>query len=162
MIGIELATDAIAAALASIPALAAAMTVSTPGGPVCRINAFHYLMGDEQTLVKAVYEMPAPSLLVAWEGTRGGNFDGATIWKHRWGVYYRMGNAAGIVDPVGYERLWYLTCNALPGGSPVNIRYMQLYDGLDIMDTPSVEHMLDEDQIDRFKGSFVIPEIGDN
>lgn len=156
------ATDAIAAALASIPALAAAMTVQTPGGPVCRINAFHYRMGEEETLVKALYEMPAPSMLIAWEGTKGGNFNGYQIWKHRWGVYIRMGNAAGVTNPAGYEYLWWLICNGMPQGSSVNIRYMQLFPGLDIMDTPSVEHTLDEDQIDRFKCAFVIPEIGDN
>ena len=30
------------------------------------------------------------------------------------------------------------------------------------MDTPSIDHALDEDLHDRFKGIFVIPEIGDN
>jgi hypothetical protein len=156
------ATDAIAATLAAIPEVAAAMTVQTPGGPVVRISAFHYLMGDDQPLVKAIYEMPSPSMLIAWEGTRGGNFDGSTIWKHRWGVYFRMGNAAGVSDPAGYEYLWWVLCNKLPAGSTVNIRYMHLYDGLDIMDTPTIEHMVDEDQIDRFKATLVIPEIGDN
>lgn len=155
------ATDAIAAALAAIPDLAAAMTVQTPSGPVCRINAFHYHLGQEQTLVKAVYEMPAPSMLVAWEGTKGGNFNGYQVWKHRWGVYIRMGNAAGVADPAGYEHLWWLICNGIPSGSTVNLRYMNLYPGLDIMDTPSVDHQLDPDQIDFFKGTFVIPEIGD-
>jgi len=73
-----------------------------------------------------------------------------------------MGNAAGLTDPVGYEDLWWIVCNKLPGGSQTNIRYMQLYPGLDIMDTPSVAHALDEDLVDRFVGTFVIPEIGDN
>ena len=26
-------------------------------------------------------------------------------------IYYRMGNAAGLATPVGYEDLWTLTCN---------------------------------------------------
>lgn len=156
------ATDAIAAALASIPELAAAMTVQAPGGPLVRISAFHYQLGQEQPLVKTVYEMPAPSMLVAWEGTKGGNFNGYQVWKHRWGVYIRMGNAAGVASSAGYEYLWSLICNGIPEGSAVNIRYMNLYPGLDIMDTPSVDHMLDQDQVDFFKGVFVIPEIGDN
>ena len=82
-----------------------------------RISAFHFRLGQEHRLAEAIYKMPAPSMLVAWEGTKGGNFDGQTIWKHRWGIYYRMGNAAGVADPVGYEDLWWITCNRPPGGT---------------------------------------------
>lgn len=162
MLDPTLATDAIVAAIAAIPSYSAAMTFQTPGGPLVRIAAFHYLEGSDEPLVKAVEEMPSPSTLVVWEGTRPGNFDGSTIWKHRWGVYIRMGNAAGVANPMGYERLWWTLCNALPTGSPVNIRYIQLYPGLDIMDTPSAEHMVDSNGVDFFKASIVIPEIGDN
>lgn len=147
-------TDTIVSVLLSIPELNTAM-----GG---RINAFHYRLGQEHRLAEAIYKMPAPSMLIAWEGTKGGNFDGQTIWKHRWGIYYRMGNAAGVAEPVGYEDLWWITCNRPPGGNGPNIRYLQLYPGLDIMDTPSIDHELDEDLIDRFKGVFIIAEIGDN
>jgi hypothetical protein len=147
-------TDAIATALLSIPDLSTAMDG--------RINAFHYRLGQEHRLAERIYKMPAPSMLVAWDGTLGGNFDGQTIWKHRFNVYFRMGNAAGVENPVGYEDLWWIVCNKPPTGSQVNVRYMQLYPGLDIMDTPSVAHALDEDLQDRFVGTFVIPEIGDN
>ena len=156
-------TEAIVAALQLIPDLAAAMTVlDSNGDAVCRINSFHYLLGQEHRLADAIYQMPAPSMLVVWDGTQGGNFDGQTVWKHRFQVYYRMGNAAGLTEPVGYEQLWWITCNQPPSGSPVNIRYMDLYPGLDMMDTPSVAHALDEDMVDRFVGTIVIPEIGDN
>ena len=146
-------TDAIASVLLSIPELNAAMGD--------RISAFHFRLGQEHRLAEAIYKMPAPSMLVVWEGTKGGNFDGQTIWKHRWAVYYRMGNAAGVADPVGYEDLWWITCNRPPAGSGPNIRGMEIYSGLDIMDTPSVAHALDEDLQDRFVGAFVIPEVGD-
>ena len=151
-------TDAIVNVLQAIPELAAAMTV----GGSCRISAFHYRLGAEYRLAEQIYKMPAPSMLVAWDGTLGGNFDGQTIWKHRFNVYFRMGNAAGLTDPVGYEDLWSIVCNKPPAGSQVNIRYMQLYPGLDIMDTPSIAHALDEDLVDRFVGTVVLPEIGDN
>jgi len=156
-------TDAIAATLAAIPELAAAMTVLDSGGnPVCRISPFHYRLGQEYRLAEVIYKMPAPSMMVAWDGTQGGNFNGQSIWKHRFKVYFRMGNAAGLTDPVGYEDLWSIVCNGVPTGSPVNIRYMQIYPGLDIMDTPGVAHALDEDLEDRFVGVLVIPEVGDN
>src|ERR1017187_9477863 len=156
-------TDAIVEALKTITPLAAAMTVlDASQHSVIRISAFHYRLGQENRLAEAIYAMPAPSMLVAWEGTNGGPFNGYQIWKHRWGIYYRMGNAPGVASRVGYEDLWALTCNSPPGGHGPNIRNIQLYPGLDIMDTPSIDHALDEDLIDRFKGVFTIPEIGDN
>lgn len=150
--------DAIVATLLNIPGVANAMV----SGEVCRITAFHYLPGAEGGLIQAVYQLPSPSMLVAWEGTLGGNFDGTTCFKHKFGIYIRAGNMAGNGLPVGYAEIWGLVCNALPNGSPVNMRYMNLYPGLDIMDNPSIEHMLDEAQQDLFKIHFTIPEIGDN
>jgi hypothetical protein len=153
--------DAIVTTLKTITNLAAAMTVTVDGGPVVRITAFHYLLGQEHRLAEAIYGMPAPSMLVAWEGTKGGSFNGYQIWKHRFGIYYRMGNAAGLATPVGYEDLWKITCDGATAAGP-NIRNISVAAGLDIMDTPSIDHALDEDLIDRFKGVFTIPEIGDN
>jgi hypothetical protein len=156
-------TDAIVAVLKTITDLATAMTVVDANQePVVRITAFHYRLGQEHRLAEAIYGMPAPSMLVAWEGTKGGNFDGQTIWKHRFGIYYRMGNAAGASVPVGYEDLWALTCNGATGAKTgPNIRNICISTGLDIMDTPSIDHALDEDLIDRFKGVFILPELGD-
>jgi len=149
--------DAFATTLRAIPGLAAAMTVTgADGNPDCRITAYHYRLGQEHRLAQEIYQMPAPSILVTWDGTLSGNFDGQTIWKHRFSVYFRMGNAVGLTDPVGYEELWWLVCNGIPTGSSTNIRYMEIYPGLEIMDTPSVAHALDEDQVDRFVGTFAI------
>ena len=158
--------DAIVATLKTITDLAAAMTVlDADDNPVFRITAFHYLLGQEHRLAEAVYVMPAPSMLVAWEGSKFGNFNGYQIWKHRFGVYYRMGNAAGLATPVGYEDLWTLTCNGpthdAAGVVGQNIRNVEIATHLDMAEI-SIDHALDEDLIDRFKGVFTIPEIGDN
>jgi len=163
MLNPKLITDAVVAKLGAIPDLAAAMTVTDGGGNAnVRISAFHYRLGAENRLAQAIYKMPAPSILVAWEGTQGGDFNGYQIWKHRIAVYLRMGNMAANIDPVGYEDLWWTICNRPPAGSTVNLRYLNILPGLDIMDTPSVAHLLDEDQIDIFRGEFVLPEMGDN
>jgi hypothetical protein len=156
-------TDAVTLALQSIPELSAAMTVADSSGNAnLRISAFHFRLGAEHSLAEAVYKMPAPSILVAWEGTLGGNFNGYQIWKHRIAVYLRMANMAGNVDPVGYEDLWAIICNRPPNGAATNIRCLNILPGLDIMETPSISHLLDEDRLDIFRGEFVIPEIGDN
>ncbi len=163
MLNPKLISDAVVAALQNIPALATAMTVmDSSGNPSVRISAFHYRLGAEHRLAEAIYKMPAPSILVAWEGTQGGNFSGYAIWKHRIAVYLRMGNMAGSTDPVGYEDLWWTVCNGVPSNASQNIRYINILPELDIMDTPSIVHLLDEEQIDIFRGEFVLPEIGDN
>jgi hypothetical protein len=156
-------TNAVAATLAAIPDLAAAMTVVDSGGnPTIRITPFHYLLGQDHRLAEAIEKMPAPSILCAWEGTFGGNFNGYSIWKHKVVVYIRMGNAAGNLQPVGYEQLWWLICNGIPTTSTQNIRYTNLLPALDIMDTPTATHLLDAELMDIFRTEFVIPEIGDN
>lgn len=156
-------TDAVVDWLKKIPELATAMTVlDADRNPAVRISAHHYRLGAEHRLAQMIYAMPAPSILVVWEGTLPGNFNGYAIWKHRIAVYLRMGNAAGSTDPVGYEDLWWIICNRPPSGETQNIRYLNVLPSLDIMDTPGIAHMLDEDQVDIFRGEFVFPEIGDN
>ena len=156
-------TDSVVNALQAIPDLAAAMTVvDSNGNPSIRITAFHYLLGQDHRLAEAIERMPAPSILAAWEGTLGGNFNGYSVWKHRVVVYIRMGNAAGNLAPLGYEKLWWLICNGIPTTSTQNIRYTNLLPALDIMDTPTATHLLDAELMDIFRTEFVIPEIGDN
>jgi hypothetical protein len=153
-------TEALAATLALIPDLAAAMTVTENGNTVVRISAFHYLLGQERQYLRAIYEMPAPSMLVVWRGDVGG--EQMTQVRHKYEIHCRMGNAAGQEDPVGYEQLWNLFCNAAPTGFPRNIRYINILPGLEIMENlPTCELPQDRDEIDRFVITLVIPEIGD-
>ena len=158
----RLICDAIVAALRSIPDLNAAMTViDSDGNAVCRINAFHYGLGDENQRATAIYKMPAPSMLVAWDGTIPSNVNGTTIYKERFFVYFRMGNAAGLTDPVGYEDLWHLVRTGPVGDGGPPITRICLLPDLEIMDPPGNAHAVDEDSVDRFVGTFVIPAIGD-
>ena len=163
MLNPKLITNAVASFIQSIPDYAAAMTVQdSNGNPIIRITPFHFRFGQEFRLAEAIYKMPAPSTLVAWEGTLGGNFDGQCIWKHRIAVYLRMGNMAGNLDAVGYEDLWWTLCNQAPNSNSQNIRYTNLLPALDLMDTPTVTHLLDSEQMDIFRTEFILPEIGDN
>ena len=152
--------NAFVTAVSSISAVSSAMTPS--GGSSPRITAFHYMAGSDHSLREALVKMSAPSMLVVWEATGSAGGGGAYLWKHRLGVYIKMANSANSLTPVGYEDIWWSICNGLPTGSAVNLRYMQLLPSLDIMDTPTIVHVTDEDQIDRFKATFIFPEIGDN
>lgn len=169
--------DAFVTQLALIPDLATAMTVfDASQNPTIRITAFHYRLGEDFDLAQAIYKMPQPSMLVAWSGTVGGNFNGMQVWKHKVDAYIRMANTA-VITPVtttphqtgygGYEDLWWMICNQPPqntiGNNPnnQNVRYMNILPDLDIMDTPSIMPFGIEPGIDMFKAIFVFNEIGD-
>ena len=157
MLNPRIIADAIVSALRTIPDLVAAMA-----GEASRISAYHYLYGADNRLDLAINKMKPPSILVVFEGTQPGDFDGSTIWKHHFCVYIRVATAANMVLPLSYEDIWTLIVNEPVNGGAQNIRSVNLVDGVDIMDTPGIIHMLDEDRMDYFAARFVIPEIGDN
>lgn len=156
MINPSTLTDAVVAALQGIPDLVAAMHDDPT-----RIYAYHYLYGEESKFDLALNEIKPPSILVAWEGTLGGNFNGYTIWKHRIGCYVRSSNMANVDVPTSYEYLFYTMVNGPVNGGQ-NIRYINVLPTVDIMDTPQAIHMLDEERMDYFKVEMVFPELGDN
>ena len=104
-----------------------------------------------------VFHFTAPEARIKFRPKRVGHESGDCFDYSRAPLQrvFPDGDAAGLECPVGYEDLWWSLCNTPPDGSNVNIRYMELYPGLDIMDTPSVAHALDEDLIDRFVGTLV-------
>jgi len=156
MLDPEVLTAAIVDTLRTIPDLVDAM-----GGDPANIFAHQYLYGEENSLAKAVAEMKAPSMLLAWKGTLGGNFNGMTVRKHPYELYIRTKNVAGSLTPAGPGHVWWLAMNKPVNGGTLNIRQIQIMDGVDIMDIPSVSHRQDEELADFFCGSMVIPEFGD-
>lgn len=157
MLNPEVLADAIVAAWQSIPGLVAAM-----GGDRNNILAHKFYYGIENNLGKAVSELNPPAILVAWRGTMGGNFDGQTIWKHPFEVYIRTKNAASDQIPSGPGHVWWLMMNGAVNGTTLNIRQIQLLPNVDPMDTPTITARQDEDLMDFFCASLVIPEIGDD
>jgi hypothetical protein len=157
MINPSTLTDAVVATLQSIPDLVTAL-----GNDPTRIYAFHYLYGQDEKLTKALYKMVPPSILCVWEGTMGGNFDAATLWKHKIGLYTRIDNTANLASPLSYETLFWLIVNSPVFPGTVNIRYTNVLNSVDIMDVPQAIHLEDPDGMDYFKIEFVFPELGDN
>lgn len=155
--------DAVVVALQSNQDLVAEML-----GDPTRIYAHHYLYGTENKLAEALYKMAAPNILVVWEGTVGGDFNGMTIWKHKVSCYIRATNAAKAVTPSSYENIWHAMVNKPVLGGQQNLRQIQLTGielppgSVDLMDTPSIDHLTDEEGMDYFVARFVFPEIGDN
>lgn len=173
MLDPDIVLSAVISAYRAIPAL-----VNELGGPD-RINGHYYSFGVESSLALAIARMSSSSILIAYLDLLGGNFSGATNWKHRLEVYIRPKNAAsGAVVPsltsggpstvpASTPHLAWLMLNKPIVGiadlSPGNIRQVSLLSGrLTLMDTPTITHRQDENLADFFSILTVFPEIGDD
>jgi len=128
------------------------------------IRGHLFAPGVETSLTRAVAAMTAPGILIAFKGQVQGaaNEQGASLVKHQFDVFVRIGNLAGDQAGSSYEDLWHSMVNDLPQDSPVNIRYITLLPETEIMDTPYPAIVQDEDGNDFLRAVFSIPEIGDN
>jgi hypothetical protein len=149
--------DDFVSTLQTVPALVTAMN-NDPS----RIVGFHFIPGKSKGLQEAIQQMLSPSILVNYEAIAGGNFSGYQIWKHHLDVYIRGANQAGQATPVNAEDIPYLMMNQPVNGGTLNIRFVSIMPGqLDIMDTPSFNHMVDDAGSDYWVGRCVFGEIGD-
>lgn len=149
-------TDAIVTTLKTNQALVDIVSLAN-------IYAFHYNFAVERSLAGRIAMLPSPGVLVYWEATQGGNFNGAEIFRHRFCVAIRASSQIADVDAaVSYEDIWQAICNGAVNATQLNIRQISIVPEVDLMDTPSVSHMTDGENNDFFVGSFILPEIGDN
>lgn len=146
--------NAVVSTLQTIPALVRVM----PNG----INAYSFMNGVALSVLDAIQQMEPGSLLVSYEGVQGGNFDMMTLWKHHLDITYRAANQAGVPNPIGTEDIGYLIFNQPVNATSLNIRQVAVLPGqVVLMDTPSLQHRIDDAQTDYFQAHVVIPEIGD-
>jgi hypothetical protein len=149
--------DAVVTALKTIPDLVTILVNDDT-----RIVGYHFVPGLNQSLNEALNTMLQPSLLVAYKGVIGGNFNGYVIFKHEIEIYYRGANQRGFGQPVKSEDIWYVIVNAPINSGTLNIRQVQIMPGqLEIMETPSMTHMQDMELQDYFVGNCIFPEIDD-
>lgn len=158
MLDPDVVLSAIVSAFQSIPAL-----VTEMAGNAANISGHDFSYGEENSLIRTVYSMQSPSILIAYLDLLGGNFDGSTIWKHRLEAYIRPKNAASGTNNASPGHLWWLMMNRPILSTTQNIRQTSLLSGaLMLMDTPTLVHKQDEIGMDFFVGTMVFPEYGDN
>jgi hypothetical protein len=173
MLDPDIVLAAVLTAARSIPALANEL------GGASHINGHYFSYGKDTSLAAAIGNMSSPSILVAYLDLLGGNFSGATIWKHRLEWYIRPKNASpgaivpplssggALTVPASAPHLAWLLLNkpivGIPDLPPGNLRQVSLLSGaLTLMDTPSITHRQDENLADFFSVLTVFPEIGDD
>jgi hypothetical protein len=141
--------------LRSIPELVAEM------GDAERIFAYHDRYPQNISLSLAIYRMPAPSIMVAWQGSGIGSFGIAGAWKHRFSIYVRAGENLEDDPPTGYYRLARLILKGVPTGSPQPLLYTMVHPSCHAMEPGDFARQTDAEGVDYFELPVTFTEMGD-
>jgi hypothetical protein len=150
--------EALITLLRDIPDLVAEI-----GGDPERIYAYHDRFPDKVSLEMAKYEMPAPGVMVAWQGTRLGDRGGFNAWKHDYSIYLRAKPESGN-PPAGYYKLYRLIVKGVPAsGDGQPLQYTTVHASCEPMDDiPPIQRQTDAAGVDYFEISMSFTEIGDD
>lgn len=148
--------DELVAKLRAIPELVVEMN-----GDPQRIYAYHDSYPKRVSLPLAIYEMPAPAIMVAWQGTVPGTFGVNEAWNHNLTLYLRARETLEGDPPTAYYRLFHLIVNGVPAGGALKMLYTTVHDRCHPMDTPSIQRATDEQGTDYFEVNISFTEIGD-
>lgn len=144
--------------------------VTALGGPQ-QIVVHYFYFGLDQSLAKAIADMPTPGILLAYTGNIGGNFSAMEVWKHLVDAYIFPPNAAMAAGPVSTAptgitpaSIWRLAMNSpIDGFGERNIREIQLCDNRLMLEArPNLTLSQDEKQSDFFVANMVWTEFGDD
>lgn len=156
MIDTSVLIDNLVAALRDIPELVSEMNADPE-----HIYAYHDQYPKRSSLAYAIHQMPAPSIMVAWQGTTPGSFGGNDVWKHQITLYLRAGETAEGEPPTAYYRLFRLVTKGVPAAAGVPMSVVTVHPDCYPMDLPSVQRQTDAEGLDYFEVSIQFTEIGD-
>ena len=149
--------DNLVAQLQGVAELVAAINNDTE-----RIYAYHDLYPSKSSLALAIHEMPAPSIMVVWQGTGPALNSGMEVWRHQLAVYLRAGqNFAGVsyTEQPYYTMFKYIAKGLSSSGLPMNVS--TIHESCLPMDTPSIQRVAGLEGLDYFEVSMAFTEIGD-
>ncbi len=149
--------DSLVALLRDIPELA--MEV---GGDPERIYAYHDQYPKKSSLALAIHQMPAPSIMAAWQGTAPGSFGGMDVWKHHVVLYLRARETFEGDPPTAYYRLFRLITKGVPASAGVPMINATVHSSCYPMDLPSIQRATDAEGLDYFEVPLSFTEMGDD
>jgi hypothetical protein len=148
--------DALVTLLRDIPDLVAEM-----GDDSERIYAYHDQYPKRSSLALAIHQMPAPSVMVAWQGSGPGSFGGSDVWKHQVTLFLRARETFEGDPPTAYYRLFRLITKGVPAGAGVPMLNVTVHPSCHPMDLPSIQRQTDAEGLDYFEVQMSFVEIGD-
>jgi len=150
----EIVTNLVAM-LRDIPEL-----VTEVGGDSARIYAYHDSYPKNISLVHAIHNMPAPSIMVVWQGTQPGSFGGVDVWKHQITLFLRAKEEATAGTP--YYRLFRLITKGVPTAQGIALLNVTIHTSCYPMDLPMIQRQTDAEGLDYFEAPLSFTEIGDD
>ncbi|MGC4052934.1 MAG: hypothetical protein QM757_26705 [Paludibaculum sp.] len=122
--------DALVDVLQSIAALA-----DSVGGPENIVA--HRDSYPAPTTTEAIYRMPAPGILIIWDGSGPSQSGGRELWSHSFRIVFRC--AAELVDaPGGYGQMWSNFINGVPAMQALPFYRCKIHDSCYEISTPSI------------------------
>jgi len=149
--------DNLVALLRDIPELVAEME-----GDEQRIFAYHDRYPKHSSLAEAIHQMPAPSIMVAWQGTSPGSFGGVDVWRHQVTLYLRARETFDGDPPTAYYRLFRLITKGVPASAGVPMLNAAVHSSCYPMDLPQIQRQTDAEGLDYFEVPLSFTEIGDD
>lgn len=132
------------------------------GGDPDRIYAYHDQYPKKASLAFAVHQMPAPSIMTAWQGTAPGSFGGSDVWKHQVSLFLRARETFDGDPPTAYYRLFRLIAKGVPESAGVPMINVTVHPSCYPMDVPSIQRATDAEGLDYFEVNMSFTEIGDD
>ena len=132
------------------------------GGDAERIYPYHDSYPKKVSLVHAIHSMPAPGLMVVWQGTQPGSFGGVDVWKHQITLFLRAKETFEGDAPTAYYRLFRLITKGVPTAGGVEMLNVTVHDSCYPMDLPQIQRQTDAEGLDYFEVPLSFTEIGDD
>ncbi len=152
----ELITNLVAM-LRDVPDLVAEMN-----GDFERIYAYHDQYPKNVSLVHAIHQMPAPSVMAVWQGTQPGLFGGVDVWKHQVTLFLRARETLSGDPPSAYYRLFRLITKGIPAAQGIAMLNVTVHPSCYPMDLPMVQRQTDAEGLDYFEVLLSFTEQGDS
>ena len=132
------------------------------GGDAERIYPYHDSYPKKVSLVHAIHSMPAPGLMVVWQGTQPGSFGGVDVWKHQITLFLRAKETFEGDAPTAYYRLFRLITKGVPTAGGVEMLNVTVHESCYPMDLPQIQRQTDAEGLDYFEVPLSFTEIGDD
>lgn len=149
--------DSLVSLLRDIPEL-----VMEVGDDPERVYAYHDQYPKRSSLAMAIHTMPAPGIMVAWQGSSPGSFGGVDVWKHQVTLYLRARETFDGDAPTAYYRLFRLITKGVPASVGVPMINVTVHPSCCPMDVPSIQRATDAEGLDYFEVNMAFTEIGDD
>ena len=145
------------ATLRDIPELVAEME-----GDWERIYSYHDSYPKRVSLVHAIHSMPAPGVMVVWQGTQPGSFGGVDVWKHQVTLFLRARETFEGDAQTAYYRLFRLITKGVPTGAGIVMLNATVHPSCYPMDLPSIQRQTDAEGLDYFEVPLTFTEMRDD